>query len=114
MRFAIDVDLTLCELKKGKETYLDVKPLPGAIEALNKLRNQGHYIIIYSARGMRTFNANLGKVNAERLPEMIAWLAKHSIPYDEILLGKPDVDYFIDDKNIEFNSWEQVMEKLNI
>lgn len=32
MRIVIDLDGTLCELRKEHMTYLELKPLPGAIE----------------------------------------------------------------------------------
>jgi phosphoserine phosphatase len=48
MRICFDLDNTLCV---GKP-YEFAKPLPGAADLLRSLKNKGHTIIIYTARGM--------------------------------------------------------------
>lgn len=109
----IDLDQTLCALKKPNESYLDVLPLPGAIEAMQKLKEEGFYLVINTGRGTRTYNHNIGLINIHRVPEINLWLKKHNIPYDEIIVGKRDCLYFIDDKNIEFkNNWNEIVHKI--
>lgn len=109
---AIDLDQTLCELKKPHESYLDVLPLPGAVETMQFLKAKGYELIIFTARGQVSCNGNIGLINKERLPDMITWLNKWNIPFDSIVVGKPHVMFFIDDKNIEFKSWEGVKNRI--
>lgn len=112
MRICVDLDGTICYTKKDGEKYEDVLPIPGAVETLTELKNKGYYIIIATARNMRTYNGNLGQVIKAQAGLVTDWLKKHNIPYDELYFGKPYVDYFIDDKGITFVSWEQVKKTL--
>lgn len=107
-RFCFDLDGTICENKTENETYEDVLPKPGAVSYLKELREKGHYIIILTARNMATHNNNLGKIIAKQGPIVIEWLKKYDIPYDELLFGKPNADYFIDDKGISFTDFESL------
>ncbi len=112
MRLCFDLDGTICENKTGTMTYSDVKPLPGAVETLKKLKADGHYIIIQTARHMRTYQANHGKILAN-LQYLYDWLNKWEIPYDELLIGKPDVDVFVDDKGYHHEDWKTTEQYLH-
>lgn len=111
-KIAIDFDGTICENKKPGQSYEDVKPIPGAIEALKELREKGFDIVIHTARHMATCNNNVAKVTAIQAPIIIDWCKKYDCPYDELLFGKPHVDYIIDDKAIEFTNWEDTKKVL--
>lgn len=111
MRLCVDLDNTICENKKDGESYEDVLPKQDAVFVLNKLKADGHYIIIYTARHMKTCGGNIGKITAIQGPILFSWLKKHNIPYDEIVFGKPNADYFIDDKAITFTSWSDIQNK---
>ncbi len=111
-RFCFDLDGTICENKKPGETYADVKPLPGAVEFIKKLKEDGHYVIILTARNMVTHNNNVGKVIANQAPIVIDWLKRYDVPHDELHFGKPHADYFIDDKGIKFENYESLKQLL--
>ena len=86
----IDVDGTLCPIKKPDEEYADLKPYPGMVEQLRQLREDyDAYIILQTSRQMRTYAGNVGKINANTAPVLLEWLKKWNIPYDEIHYGKP-------------------------
>lgn len=106
MRIVIDLDGVICELKRPDESYADVRPKEGAIEGMIRLRENGHYLIIYTARHMKTCDGNAGKVLAKIGKITIDWLDFHKIPYDEIHFGKPYGDIYIDDLAYKFRSWE--------
>ena len=106
-RFCIDLDGTICKNKTEDQNYQDVEPIEGAVDTLKNLKSEGHYIIIYTARNMKTFNNNLGKIIANQSKIVIDWLAKYEIPYDELHFGKPVADYYIDDKAYRLESWEK-------
>ena len=54
LRICIDLDGTICTIKKPDETYADVKVMPGAKEFIDRLKSEGHTIIINTARNMQT------------------------------------------------------------
>ncbi len=105
MRISVDLDGTIAKNRKEGQGYADVDSMPLASEALKGLKKEGFYIIIHTARHMSTCNNNLGQIIARQAELVTSWLKKHEIPYDELLFGKPNVDYFIDDKGIGFTDW---------
>lgn len=108
MRIAIDIDGVICRLRTGSQTYADVAPLPGAVRKLKALKAAGHYLILASARHMRTCNGNPGLAMARQGKTLLDWLDRHKIPFDEIWLNKPHADVYIDDNAYRFTSWDQI------
>lgn len=99
----IDLDGTLCEIKRRDQDYFDVAPKEKIVAKLKEYRQKGFYIIIQTARNMRTFEGNLGRINAVTLKTIFAWLDQHDIPYDEVLLGRPwcgSNGFYVDDRTI--------------
>lgn len=112
MRIAIDLDGTICPIKHGEASYAELVPLPGARERIAELKLAGHYIIIITARNMKTCESNVGRVmkNVGRLT--LEWLDIHGIQYDEIFFGKPNAEVYIDDRAVRFSSWEELTPEL--
>ncbi len=109
MRVCIDIDGTLCEIKQAHQTYADVQPLAGAVEQLKAMRDAGYYIILATARHMKTCDANVGMVIARQGKTLLQWLDDHQIEYDEIWFGKPNADLYIDDRALRFNNnWHEI------
>ena len=54
MIYVFDLDGTLCTLTSGD--YVDADPITKNIRKVNDLYNDGHTIIIYTARGMGRSN----------------------------------------------------------
>jgi len=107
-RICLDLDGVIAQFKKEGQTYFDVAVVPGAKEKINALREAGHYIIIHTARHMKTCNGNLGQVNARISQQTLNWLDKNNIQYDEIYFGKPWADIYIDDNAFRFESWSDI------
>ena len=84
-----DVDGTICPIKTEKESYEDLIPDQQIIQKIKYYKQQGAKIVLFSSRNMKTYNGNLGLINANTAPSMQAWLKKWDIPYDEIYFGKP-------------------------
>ena len=82
MRIVIDLDGTICELKQPNQSYADVAPMPGAVEGLRELRENGHTIIIQTARNMATRKGNVGKILKHVGKITLDWLDKHAVEYD--------------------------------
>lgn len=108
MRIAIDLDGTICELKKPGQSYADVLPNKLAVERIKSLKAAGHEIIILTARHMKTCGGNSGQVIARQGKITLDWLEKYQIPYDEIHFTKPFADVYIDDLAKRFNGWEEL------
>lgn len=108
MRLCIDLDGVVCELRKPDQQYPDLAPIPGAVDKLRALKKAGHYIILLTARHMKTCEGNVGKVIARQGKVTLDWLARHGIEYDELHFGKPHADIYIDDNALRFTSWEQI------
>jgi len=94
-----DLDETLCTKKKPDETYLDVQPIQPMIDQLNKFYDEGHEIIISTARNMVTQKGDVGKILANVGPDTFEWLKKHGVKYHAIYFQKPYGDIYIDDKS---------------
>ena len=107
-RLIVDLDGTLTQLNTAD--YANVLPKDDVIKKLHEYKNQGFSICISTARNMRTYEGNVGKINIHTLPIITAWLDKYNVPYDEILVGKPwcgHEGFYIDDKAVrpsEFSS----------
>lgn len=112
MNICIDLDGVICCNKKENESYSDLKPLPGAVKSLNQFKKYGHYIIIYTSRHMGTCQSNEGKIVAN-LFYLYKWLKKYKIPYDEIKIGKPRAEIYIDDRGYRYENWEKTLKYVN-
>ncbi len=120
MKITIDIDGTISELKKSGQTYSTVRPNTGAIEKIKALKAAGHYIILQTARHMKTTGGNQGQILAKVGKTTLDWLAEYDIPYDEIYFGKPYTDIYLDDRAHQFTDWHSITttdfddQKLNI
>ena len=113
LHLSFDLDGTICHIKKAKESYTDLMPINGMKNLINSLKKEGHTIVIHTARGMKSHNGNLKEIKKHVLPTIVNWLKKHKISYDEIVIGKPNSDCFIDDKAIKFTSAKNLKNHLN-
>jgi len=86
-KIIIDLDHTLTT-GSGTE-YIDREPRVDVIEMLRQYRRDGFGITIFTSRNMRTYEGNVGLINAHTLPVIHEWLARHEVPFDEIVVGKP-------------------------
>ena len=100
LRICFDLDNTLFTYPVVVGDYSTVKPINKNIKLLNKLKKDGHEIIIYTARRMQTHNGNIGKVIKDIASITITTLETYNIQYDELIFGKPIADIYIDDRAI--------------
>lgn len=99
----LDVDGTLCPIKKPEEHYEDLVPYPQVVEKIRECKAQGARIVLFSSRNMKTYGGNLGLINKHTAPVLMAWLDRWEIPYDELLLGKPwpgKQGFYVDDRAV--------------
>jgi capsule biosynthesis phosphatase len=100
LRICFDLDNTLVTFPTIIGDYSSVLPIYNNIKLLKKMKSEGHEIIIYTARRMKTHSHNIGKVTKDIALVTIETLQKFEIEYDEIIFGKPYADIYIDDKSI--------------
>ena len=83
----VDIDGTICSITRP---YSDAKPISTHIDKINKLYDEGHTIVYWTARGSRK------QIDWENLTknQLAEWGAK----YHELRVDKPFYDLFIEDK----------------
>lgn len=116
-----DLDGTLCPIRQDGEDYADLVPFQNVVMKLKQCRTDGYRISIFTARNMKSYNGNLGLINANTAPKVIDWLNKWGIPFDEVIFGKPwpgDGGFYVDDRAVrpdEFinNSLEDLQNIVN-
>jgi capsule biosynthesis phosphatase len=91
LRICFDLDNTLVTYPTIPGDYRSVKPIPNMIELLNKLKSEGHEIIIHTTRSIKTHGKDVAFVT-------IGTLERFNIPYDELIFGKPMADIYINDR----------------
>ena len=85
----VDIDGTICSIARP---YSDAKPIKSHIEKINKLFNEGHTIVYYTARGAAS-GIDYTELTEKQLKE---WGAKHHLLK---MNHKPDYDLYICDKS---------------
>lgn len=96
-RFVIDLDDTIC-FTQNRDFEHSI-PYKEVIRKINQLYNKGYEIVIYTARGAKSCKTLLDReLKYRELTEK--WLKKHKVKYTKLEFGKPNADYYIDDKNI--------------
>jgi len=108
----VDLDGTLTHLNSGD--YENVLPRKEVIKTLQEYKKNGYNIVISTARNMRTYEGNVGKINIHTLPIITKWLEKHQVPFDEIHVGKPwcgHGGFYIDDKAVRPSEFTSMTEE---
>lgn len=96
MTIIIDIDETIChspDLLDYNKSY----PIQENIDKANALFEEGHAIIYWTARGMKS-GLDWKELTAQQLK---SWGVKHH----ELRFNKPLYDLFIDDKNMNTKDW---------
>ncbi len=102
MKLSIDLDGVLARKKewsfsdsyeRQREMLMAIKPYSEVIKKVNQLYDQGHKIIINTARHWRDYEAT------------IEWLKKYGVKYHSLIMAKPLADYYVDDKNLSLEEF---------
>ena len=92
----VDIDDTICE-SSSDQNYANAKPILKRIAKINKLYDEGNTIIYWTARGTGT-GINWKDVTEKQFK-------KWNVKYHELKFQKPIYDIFIDDKNINSETY---------
>ena len=101
MRYCFDIDGVLCNDTKGD--YTKAVPNHGIIRRIAKLHGRGHTIILYTARGATT--------GVDWLLLTEEQLKRWNVRYNELVMGKPGADVYIDDKCIKVSEWLEELDE---
>jgi len=82
-------------------TYHLAEPRTDVIKKINSLYAEKHRIILFTARGMNTYDGNVDLIESELRSLTEKWLTDNRVCYDELIFGKPPADYYVDDKNLD-------------
>jgi hypothetical protein len=104
MLIAVDFDGTLCATRKVGSDYKMGAPGEGAILATRRLVDEGHSIVIFTARN----------VSDPRVYKAVEdWLNYFQIPYSGITnVKRAEFDVYIDDRCLHFTDWEKALSDL--
>jgi|TARA_Y100000289_G_scaffold65884_1_gene80532 phosphoheptose isomerase len=113
VNIAVDFDGVIHKNSKGYHdgTVYD-DPVEGAREALEKL-SEKYTVIVYSAKARK----DRGLVNGRSGVQLIwDWLKEHNLNQyvSKVTAEKPRAVAYIDDKGIEFDSWDTVLSKIDL
>lgn len=89
LTFVIDVDGVVASLVPDND-YAKSEPLTDTIASINRLYDQGHRIVMLTARGSATGIDWRGVTEAQ--------FERWGLRYHELHFGKPAADYYIDDR----------------
>lgn len=96
MRYAFDIDNTL--VNTIGSDYANSTPIQHRIDKVNALYDGGDTIYLFTARGSAS-GKDYRKLTEEQM-------LRFGIKYHSLIMGKPDVDLFVDDKAISVEVWD--------
>jgi len=91
-RLVFDIDGVIAKLQP-KNDYALSEPATDMISAINRLYDAGNYIVLNTARGYVT-GIDWSETTKKQLE-------KWGLKYHELHFGKPNADYYIDDKSLD-------------
>lgn len=102
--------------------YIDKRPNLPLIAQLREYKAQGFSIVIFTSRAMRSYEGDLEQIRANALPTILAWLEKHKVPFDNVVIGKiwcGFSGFYVDDRairpsefvNLSLNQISELLEK---
>lgn len=106
---AFDLDDVLCHRSNQFENLGPLKysyciPNKKMIELVNSLYDDGHKIVIYTARGMTQFNGNVIEIYGQLYTKTLNNLDEWGLKYHQLVMGKIHYDVLVDDKVLNSNN----------
>lgn len=105
---AFDLDDVICFRPTGyedlgPEKYSYCQPYEETIQLVNSLYDEGHKILIYTARGMSQCKGNVDKIYELLYDKTVEQLILWEVKYHKLIMGKIHYDVLIDDKSLNSN-----------
>lgn len=99
-RFVFDIDGVIAKLEPRNDYQLS-EPNELMIRVVNRLFDLGNEIILFTARGYVT-GIDWSEVTKEQLKQ---W----NVKYHELHFGKPNADYYVDDKFVDMKYLQELL-----
>ena len=107
-KYCFDIDGVICKTIGNNDK--NSKPILIAINKINKLYEEGNYIIIFTARFMGRSKENKKIAKKKGLKITQTQLKKWGVLYHKLEFGKPSFDLVIDDKSLFFKkNWHNLI-----
>lgn len=90
--FVFDIDGVIAKINPSLN-YADTEPITEMVDVINRLYDNGNHIILFTARGYKT-GIDWSEVTKKQMAD---W----GLKYHELKFGKPNADYYIDDKMLD-------------
>ena len=97
--FVFDIDGVIAKFNPGLN-YESSEPDLEVIAIVNQLYERGNKIVLFTARGYKT-GIDWSKVTEDQME-------KWGVKYTELKFGKPDADFYIDDKMLLIRDLQEV------
>ena len=98
----IDIDDTICFTEN--RDFDNSKPIQSVIDKINELYDKGWKIILLTARGAKSCKT-LEEKELKYRDITEKWLKKNNVKYHCLMFGKPNADYYVDDKNLSIEEF---------
>ncbi len=99
-RLVFDIDGVIAKLQKDNDYALS-EPNVEMIRVINRLYELGNYIVLHTARGYVT-GIDWSEITKKQL---LDW----GLHYHELHFGKPNADYYVDDKMLSMNKLLEIL-----
>ena len=99
--YAFDIDGVICTTVDSD--YKNSLPNIKAIKKINKLYDDGHKIIIFTARFMGRTNNDFIKAKELGYNSTLKQLKNWNLKFHKLIFGKPSFDLLVDDKAYNYN-----------
>lgn len=104
--FCFDIDNTIC--KTIGNNYKKSVPIKKNINSINYLHKKGHHIKIFTSRYMGRAKSNSTLAKKLGYKKTLSQLKSWGLNFDELIMGKPRFDFYVDDKNLNFKpNWAE-------
>ncbi len=103
MKIVCDIDGVIANKTKGND-YSIATPIVPNIKLINNLYEQGHEIVLFTARGYKT-GIDWLEITKK---QMLNW----GVCHNQLVFGKPDADFYIDDKLIGIDALSEVIKNV--
>ena len=100
--YSFDIDGTICTNTWGD--YEKAEVIEKTVNQINYLYDKGNKIILFTARGTTT------KIDWKKLTEL--QLSKWGVNYHQLIFGKPEANYYIDDKGLSIDEWSETFKNI--
>lgn len=95
MKYMVDIDGTIC-ITKDKD-YKNAIPIVDRIKFFNDMLDKGHEVHYWTGRGSLS--------GVDYLSMTVLQLSRWGVNYTSVNVGKPDYDFWIDDKAMNSESF---------